>query len=171
MAMNSVTSTDPWWTKPLDQLDRGQWEALCDGCGRCCLHKIRDEDTERVHFTNVACRMLDTQGCGCRDYANRRDHVPDCVQLKAKMVPALDWLPPTCAYHLLACGQDFTSMAKRQPSGVSAMMSRRRPQGMGISARGAQRLRAQKRMAARQVVAVRSGMERSSGMGRIHAET
>ena len=88
-------------------MTRTEWESLCDGCGRCCLHKIRDEDTEEVHFTNVACRMLDPQGCGCRDYANRRDHIPDCVQLKPKMVPELDWLPPTCAYQLLAQGQDL----------------------------------------------------------------
>lgn len=96
-----------WKRKSLAAMTRTEWESLCDGCGRCCLHKIRDEETERVHFTNVACRMLDPQGCGCRDYANRRDHVPDCVQLKAKMVPELDWLPPTCAYQLIAQGQDL----------------------------------------------------------------
>ena len=96
-----------WKRKSLSAMTRSEWESLCDGCGRCCLHKIRDEDTEEIHFTNVACRLLDTQGCGCRDYPNRRDHVPDCVQLKAKMLPALDWLPPTCAYHLLARGQDL----------------------------------------------------------------
>ena len=96
-----------WKRKSLSAMTRAEWESLCDGCGRCCLHKIRDEDTEEVHFTNVACRLLDTQGCGCRDYPNRRDHVPDCVQLRAKMLPALDWLPPTCAYHLLARGQDL----------------------------------------------------------------
>lgn len=96
-----------WRTKPLDAMTRAEWESLCDGCGRCCLHKLRDEDTERLAFTEVACRLLDTHSCRCRDYANRRQHVPDCVKLTAAKVARVDWLPPSCAYRLVAEGHDL----------------------------------------------------------------
>ncbi|WP_376095305.1 YcgN family cysteine cluster protein [Roseomonas sp. CCTCC AB2023176] len=96
-----------WKTKPLDAMSRAEWESLCDGCGRCCLHKIRDEDTEELHFTNVACRLLDTATCRCRDYASRKRIVPDCVRLTPKLVAGLDWLPPSCGYVLVAQGRDL----------------------------------------------------------------
>lgn len=96
-----------WRTKTLDAMTRAEWESLCDGCGRCCLHKLRDEDTERLAFTEVACRLLDTHSCRCRDYANRRQHVPDCVKLTAAKVARVDWLPPSCAYRLVAEGNDL----------------------------------------------------------------
>ena len=99
---------EPFWkTKPLEDMTRAEWESLCDGCGRCCLHKLRDEETERVAFTEVACRLLDARSCRCRDYRNRRAHVPDCVKLTPKRVAAIDWLPPTCAYRLVAEGKDL----------------------------------------------------------------
>jgi uncharacterized cysteine cluster protein YcgN (CxxCxxCC family) len=96
-----------WKTKSLGQMTRGEWESLCDGCGRCCLHKLRDEDTDELAWTNVACRLLDTKTCQCSDYANRRDHVPDCVKLTPKKLARIDWLPPSCAYRLVAEGRDL----------------------------------------------------------------
>jgi len=101
-----MTAGAPFWeTKPLDAMTRAEWESLCDGCGRCCLHKLRDDDTEELAFTEVACRLLDVEACRCSDYAKRRDRVPDCVKLTPARVAAIDWLPPTCAYRLLAEGQ------------------------------------------------------------------
>jgi len=96
-----------WKTKSLAAMSRAEWESLCDGCGRCCLHKLRDEDTEELAWTEVACRLLDTESCRCRDYPNRRDHVPDCVKLTPKRLSKIDWLPPSCAYRLIAEGQDL----------------------------------------------------------------
>jgi len=91
---------DPWWTRPLGTLDRGQWEALCDGCGRCCLHKLEDEDTGQLYPTNVACKLLDRRTGQCGDYKNRARHVVDCVQLSPEKLDSLEWLPTTCAYRL-----------------------------------------------------------------------
>lgn len=96
-----------WKTKTLAAMSRAEWESLCDGCGRCCLHKLRDEDTEELAHTEVACRLLDIHSCRCRDYPNRRDHVPDCVKLTPKRLARIDWLPPSCAYRLVAEGQDL----------------------------------------------------------------
>ncbi len=96
-----------WQRKSLGEMTRAEWESLCDGCGRCCLHKLRDEDTDELAWTEVACRLLDTQTGRCSDYANRRARVPDCVKLTPKRVAAIDWLPPSCAYRLLAEGQDL----------------------------------------------------------------
>ncbi|HVL78339.1 MAG TPA: YcgN family cysteine cluster protein [Sphingomicrobium sp.] len=92
----------PFWEKPLEALDRGEWEALCDGCGRCCVHKLEDEETGLLYPTNVACRLLDRRKGRCTDYANRRSHVTDCVVLGADNLDALDWLPDSCAYKLRA---------------------------------------------------------------------
>ena len=95
-----------WWTgRTLASLNRGEWEALCDGCGRCCLHKLEDEETGEVFATNVACRLLDRRQGRCTDYAKRKAHVPDCVQLTPAKVGNLEWLPPTCAYRLVDEGK------------------------------------------------------------------
>lgn len=93
---------DKFWELPIDQLDRTEWEALCDGCGRCCLHKIEDDDTGEIEDTNVACKLLDPQTAQCRDYRNRRAFVPDCMRLTLKIVDQVNWLPPSCAYRLRA---------------------------------------------------------------------
>ena len=89
----------PWTT--------AQWESLCDGCGRCCLVKLEDEDTGKIHATDIACRLFDAGTCRCRDYENRTTVVPDCVGLTPKAVRSLTWLPPTCGYRLVAEGKDL----------------------------------------------------------------
>jgi uncharacterized cysteine cluster protein YcgN (CxxCxxCC family) len=96
-----------WRTKTLDQMTPGEWESLCDGCGRCCLMKLEDEDDGAVYATDVGCRLLDTATCRCSDYANRKDKVPDCIKLTPTLARELAWLPPTCAYRLVANGQDL----------------------------------------------------------------
>ena len=88
-------------------MTRAEWESLCDGCGRCCLHKLRDADTDKVLFTNVACRLLTIETCRCADYEHRRKWVPDCVKLTAARMATIDWLPPTCGYRLVAEGKDL----------------------------------------------------------------
>lgn len=94
-----------WEAKTLDRMSREEWESLCDGCGRCCVHKLEDEDTGRIYSTNVACRLLDLESCHCTDYAHRLDEVPDCMQLSAREMARVGWLPETCAYRRLARGQ------------------------------------------------------------------
>jgi uncharacterized protein len=94
-----------WEEKPLAAMSRAEWEALCDGCGKCCLHKLEDEETGEVYPTNVACRLLDRRNSCCRDYKNRKRFVPDCVRLDVTKLGELEWLPSTCAYRLLADGE------------------------------------------------------------------
>ncbi|RGP41294.1 UPF0260 protein [Altererythrobacter insulae] len=96
---------DQFWTLPLAELSRAEWEALCDGCGRCCLHKIEDADTGEIADTNVACKLLDCQSAQCTDYRNRKAFVPDCLRLTLKIVNDVAWLPNTCAYRLRADGE------------------------------------------------------------------
>ncbi|MDE8349180.1 MAG: YcgN family cysteine cluster protein [Acidocella sp.] len=103
-----MTKADGFWrVKPLAEMSKAEWESLCDGCGRCCLHKLRDEDTDEISFTNVACRLLDLKTSRCSDYPNRRKKIPDCVQLTPAKLETVDWLPPTCAYRLLGEGKDL----------------------------------------------------------------
>ena len=94
-----------WKTKRLAELDRAEWESLCDGCGRCCLHKLRHDDTGELSFTNVACRLLDLGSCRCSDYRHRKRKVPDCVSLTPEALREIDWLPPSCAYRRVAEGR------------------------------------------------------------------
>jgi len=103
--MGEVKPADRFWERPLEALTRAEWEALCDGCGKCCLHKLEDEDTGDFYMTNVACKLLDLQTARCSDYRNRRAFVPDCVRLTARAVPDIGWLPPTCAYRLRGAGE------------------------------------------------------------------
>jgi uncharacterized protein len=101
-------SAAPFWkNKTLAQMDAGEWESLCDGCGKCCLSKIEDEDTSEIFYTSVACRLFDEGSCRCTDYANRSVQVPDCVTLTAENVPGISWLPKTCAYRLVQEGRDL----------------------------------------------------------------
>ncbi len=94
-----------FWELPLAQLDKNEWEALCDGCGRCCLHKMEDEDTGAIEHTNVACELLDCATARCRDYRNRKARVPDCLQLTLAIVEDVPWLPVSCAYRQRAEGR------------------------------------------------------------------
>ena len=94
-----------WKTKPLGEMNRAEWESLCDGCGRCCLNKLEDEDTGEFHYTRTACKLLDLKTCQCTDYKNRATRVSDCVKLTPRNVKTLGWLPPTCAYRLIDEGK------------------------------------------------------------------
>jgi uncharacterized cysteine cluster protein YcgN (CxxCxxCC family) len=96
-----------WKTKSLAEMTDPEWESLCDGCGRCCLVKLEDEDTAKIHFTDIGCRLLDGASCRCRDYENRTARVDDCVRLTPDNLASLNWLPPTCAYRLLGNGGDL----------------------------------------------------------------
>lgn len=96
-----------WERKRLDQMTDREWESLCDGCGKCCLHKLEDEDTGELLHTNVACRYLDSATASCRDYPNRRRNVPDCTVLTLADLDEFDWLPHSCAYRRLAAGQSL----------------------------------------------------------------
>lgn len=99
-------SVDRYWeTVPLDKMSKEQWENLCDGCGKCCIHKLEDEDTGEIFATNVACRLLDRRTARCSDYANRKAKVPDCVRLTPARLETLEWLPSTCAYLLVYEGK------------------------------------------------------------------
>jgi len=102
--MNDV----PFWRrKTLEEMTQAEWESICDGCGRCCLNKLEDEDTGQVFYTDVRCRLLDTATCRCTDYGNRRKVVADCIQLTPGNIGDIKWLPPTCGYRLLARGRDL----------------------------------------------------------------
>lgn len=110
-----------WEDTPLHRLDRAQWEALCDGCGKCCLHKLEDEETGELYPTNVACKLLDRASGRCSNYRHRRAFVPECVRLTADTVAATEWLPSTCAYRLRAEGQplpDWHYLVSGDPEAV-----------------------------------------------------
>ncbi len=96
-----------WRTKTLEQLTPEEWDSLCDGCAQCCLHKLQDEDTDEILFTNVACRLLDLHTCRCMHYRKRHTLVPSCVQLTPDLVRKATWLPETCAYRRVAEGKDL----------------------------------------------------------------
>jgi uncharacterized cysteine cluster protein YcgN (CxxCxxCC family) len=96
-----------WKTKTLAEMSDAEWEAVCDGCAKCCLIKLEDEDSGETLFTRLHCRLLDAATCECSDYANRKQHVPDCVKLTPSTVRTYDWLPRTCAYRLLDEGKEL----------------------------------------------------------------
>jgi uncharacterized protein len=105
-----MTEIPPFWkSKPLAAMTEAEWESLCDGCGRCCLNKLEDEETGEIFWTDVACKLLDHGTCRCKSYDDRHDFVPDCVKLDVDEVvnQTITWLPPTCAYRLLANGEDL----------------------------------------------------------------
>jgi uncharacterized protein len=99
---------DPFWRgRALTDFTKSEWESLCDGCGRCCLVKLEEEDSGEIHFTDVGCRLFDPNNARCSDYGHRSRRVKDCVRLTPDAAASLSWLPPTCAYRLLAHGEDL----------------------------------------------------------------
>ena len=119
-----------WEEKRLDEMNRAEWESLCDGCGKCCLHKLEDDETGEIHPTNVACKLLDRRNARCSNYKHRRAFVPECVRLDPRTLATIDWLPTTCAYRLLADGEtlrDWHPLISGDPESVHRA---------GISVRG-----------------------------------
>lgn len=119
-----------WKRKRLSQMTQAEWESLCDGCAKCCLHKLEDEDTGEYLTTNVACRLLDLMTCRCTNYRQRKLLVPDCVKLTPDRVRRLEWLPATCAYRLVENGEDLPAwhpLVSKDPDQVHQQ---------GISVRG-----------------------------------
>jgi len=96
-----------WKTKTLRQMSSEEWESLCDGCAKCCLAKLVDDDTAEITYTSVACRLLDLETCTCTNYPERRELVPDCVELSAGKIGMLAWLPKSCAYLLVHEKEDL----------------------------------------------------------------
>ena len=96
-----------WKAKGLEELTSEEWESLCDRCGKCCLQKLEDEDTGSVFYTNVACRLLDTESCRCLAYADRTELISDCLVLTPEKYKTISWLPITCAYRIVAENRDL----------------------------------------------------------------
>lgn len=101
VAGNSKVNQPSWTYKPLSQMSPKEWELICDGCGKCCLHKLEDDDTGAIFDTNVACYLLDETSCQCGDYQNRLTLAPNCFKLTPQNMAGQSWLPSTCAYRLL----------------------------------------------------------------------
>lgn len=96
-----------WKEKSLQDMTRGEWESLCDGCGKCCLHKLEDEDTGEIHYTDIACRFLDPENTSCGKYLVRQRYVGNCVVMSPDLLDKLPWMPSTCAYRLLYEGKEL----------------------------------------------------------------
>lgn len=96
-----------WEEKPLQQLSREQWESLCDGCARCCLIKLEDEEDGTLYTTSLVCRYLELEHCGCSRYSERTELVPECLQVTPDNADKLVWMPQSCAYRLLAEGRQL----------------------------------------------------------------
>ncbi len=98
-----------WETKSLAEMSSEEWELLCDGCGKCCLNKLIDDDTEELYYTNTACKLLDLKQCSCNQYEQRLSLVPECTVINLENLPKLDWLPDSCAYRRLYLGKKLPS--------------------------------------------------------------
>lgn len=119
----ATTDTTPkfWEKKPLAQLSPQEWEALCDGCAKCCLLRLEDEESGEVYVTNIVCRYLNEDDCRCSDYPNRSLNVPDCVSVTPELLQDPYWLPSTCAYRILAEGKalpDWHPLVSGTPDSV-----------------------------------------------------
>lgn len=113
--------TKPIWERPLDTLNGEEWESLCDGCARCCLIKLEDEETGERYTTSVACRYLDLEQCRCGVYGERTTRVPSCVRVTPENIAELDWMPQSCGYRLMAEGKglaDWHPLRSGDPESV-----------------------------------------------------
>ena len=110
-----------WESKSLDEMSDEEWESVCDGCGRCCLVKLQDDETEEVFLTNIACQLLDIENSRCRDYPNRIQKVPMCMNLKTDLAEMVNYLPHTCAYRLLYTGKSLANWHPLVSLNVSSM--------------------------------------------------
>ncbi|WAC49977.1 YcgN family cysteine cluster protein [Asticcacaulis sp. SL142] len=103
-----TAAAKPFWeTKTLSEMNRTEWESLCDGCGLCCLVRFEDEDTGEVIPTRVHCKLFNPDSCTCTDYPNRKKYVPDCIKLTPHNIEALEWMPKSCAYRRLHEGKNL----------------------------------------------------------------
>ena len=108
--MNSKPRNYFWQTKTMQEMTPKEWESLCDGCARCCVYKTEDEETGEIEYSNIACPLLDLESCKCTKYETRQQHEPECATITPENIKQLaTWLPETCAYRLLAEGQDLPS--------------------------------------------------------------
>ena len=105
--MEQALNKSYWKTKSLVDFSTEEWEALCDGCGKCCLHKIEYADTGKIEYTNVACKLLNDTNCKCKDYNNRHKKISDCLVITPQKISTIKWLPDTCAYKLVGEGKDL----------------------------------------------------------------
>lgn len=105
--MNNELRSQFWKKYTLEQLNQAEWEALCDGCGLCCLIKLEDDETFEVSYTKVACKLLDCSTGHCSDYVNRVKYVPDCIQLTPEKLKKINWLPTSCAYRRVSEGKSL----------------------------------------------------------------
>ena len=96
-----------WQTKTLEEMSPQEWESLCDGCARCCLVKLEDEDTSEIHLTRLSCKLLHVRTCRCTNYENRFSLMPDCIEITVEKVRELKWLPQTCGYRVIAEGREL----------------------------------------------------------------
>jgi len=106
--MTETGKNQPFWRhKSLAQMSHKEWESLCDGCGKCCLHKLQDEETDALLFTTISCQYLDSESCRCQVYPDRERYVPECLTLGPDHLDELQWLPSTCSYRLLYEGKSL----------------------------------------------------------------
>ena len=122
-----MTEKPFWQSVKLADMTAAQWEAVCDGCAKCCLVKLQDEDSGEIVFTDIVCNLLDQQSCRCAHYEERTELVPDCVKLTKDNLHKIDFMPPSCAYRLLHEGKDLPQwhplVSGRADSVVEAGMS------------------------------------------------
>lgn len=124
-----------WQTYPLSQLTPAEWEALCDGCGMCCLIKFEDEITGEVEYSDVGCQLLDCQTGRCSNYANRHQFVPDCISLSVEQLAVMPWLPASCAYKCLYLGKPLPDWHYLLTGNRQQMYTTMQKAGIGVMGR------------------------------------
>lgn len=115
-----------WLDKSLKDMNEQEWESLCDGCAKCCLHVLQDEDDASLAYTSVACRLLNIQTCRCTQYDSRQNLVPDCTQITPETIESYYWLPETCAYRLVFEKKDLPDWHHLKSGGDKTKMHKNR---------------------------------------------